>query len=107
MLLTIDSLSPLPSSPPRRTCANFRALCCGSHNKEGGSRAGQSAAQLERLAQITRKEIPPSGSSPLLRLEGSHLFRVVPGEAVYGGDLTAGNGIAGGVGLKPLAAVAL
>lgn len=74
---------------PARTCANFRELCCGTQTKAAG--AGSEALR-ERLAHITRQEV----KGRTLSYEGSHLFRVVPGEAIYGGDLTAGNGIAGG-----------
>ena len=76
-----------------KTCANFRALCCGTHTKEATRSRGALSEELrDRLAHISRTEVKERS----LTMEGSHIFRVVAGEAIFGGDITAGNGISGG-----------
>ena len=55
-----------------RTCANFAALCSGSHGSIPGDRSGR----------------------PLC-FRGSRLHRIIPGFMAQGGDITAGDGTGG------------
>lgn len=80
-----DDVAPL-------TARNFRELCTGGSIKTSRSRGAQDEALRDALAHKMRQEVKATE----LSFEGSSLFRVVQGEAVYGGDIKAGNGIAGG-----------